>query len=84
VETYEYPKEAVREALHNAVAHKDYTGGTPIQISVYKDKIMIWNFGQLPENWTMEKPIPNRHHTTLKSHFNPIESSDRFYRLFIG
>ncbi|KAA6316040.1 hypothetical protein EZS27_033594 [termite gut metagenome] len=33
------------EALHNAVAHKDYTGATPIQISVYKDKIMIWNFG---------------------------------------
>ncbi|GHV45922.1 ATP-dependent DNA helicase [Bacteroidia bacterium] len=54
VETYEYPYEAVREALHNAVAHKDYIGGTPIQISVYKDKIMIWNFGQLPENWTID------------------------------
>ena len=54
VETYEYPKEAVREAIHNAVAHKDYTGGTPVQISVYKDKIMIWNYGQLPENWTID------------------------------
>jgi ATP-dependent DNA helicase RecG len=54
IETYEYPKEAIREALHNAVAHKDYTGATPIQISVYKDKIMIWNFGQHPENWTIE------------------------------
>lgn len=54
VETYEYPKEAVREALHNAVAHKDYTGATPIQISVYKDKIMIWNYGELPQNWTIE------------------------------
>jgi ATP-dependent DNA helicase RecG len=54
IETYEYPKEAVREAVLNAVAHKDYTGGTPIQISVYKDKIMIWNYGQLPENWTID------------------------------
>lgn len=54
VETYEYPKEAVREALHNAVAHKDYTGATPIQISVYKDKIMIWNYGELPQKWTIE------------------------------
>lgn len=53
METYEYPKEAVREALHNAVAHKDYTGATPIQISVYPNKIMIWNFGQIPENWTI-------------------------------
>ena len=54
VETYEYPKEAVREALLNAVIHKDYSGNTPIQISVYKDKIMVWNEGQLPENWTIE------------------------------
>lgn len=54
VETYEYPKDAIREALLNAVAHKDYSGGTPIQISVYKDKLMIWNEGQLPENWTIE------------------------------
>ena len=29
-ETFEYPKEAIREALLNAVAHKDYTGATPI------------------------------------------------------
>ena len=54
VETYEYPKEAVREALLNAIIHKDYSGNTPIQISVYKDKIMLWNEGQLPENWTVE------------------------------
>ncbi|HAT81055.1 MAG TPA: transcriptional regulator [Flavobacterium sp.] len=53
VETYEYPKEAIREALLNAVAHKDYSGGAPIQIKVYKDRIMIWNDGQLPDNWTV-------------------------------
>lgn len=53
VETYEYPKEAIREALLNAVAHKDYSGGAPIQIKVFKDRIMIWNDGQLPDNWTI-------------------------------
>jgi len=53
VETYEYPREAIREALLNAVAHKDYSGGVPIQIKVYKDRIMIWNDGQLPDNWTV-------------------------------
>src|SRR5690606_9349803 len=42
-ETYEYPKEAVREALLNAIAHKDYSGSTPIQIRVYPDKLMILN-----------------------------------------
>lgn len=54
VEKYEYPKEAIREALLNAVSHKDYSGGVPIQISVYGDKLIFWNEGQLPENWTVE------------------------------
>jgi len=55
IETYEYPKEAVREALLNAISHKDYVYGYPIQISVYDDQLMIWNEGKLPENWTVEK-----------------------------
>jgi ATP-dependent DNA helicase RecG len=55
IETYEYPYEAVREALLNAVSHKDYAGFVPIQISVYNDKMMIWNYGRLPENWTIDK-----------------------------
>ncbi|KAA6343439.1 hypothetical protein EZS27_008879 [termite gut metagenome] len=76
VETYEYPKEAVREALHNAVAHKDYTGATPIQISVYKDKIMIWNFGQLPENWTIE--TLQKKHSSVP--YNP-DISNAFFRI---
>ena len=54
IEKYEYPRDAVREAFLNAIAHKDYSGGTPIQISVYSDKIIFWNEGQLPENWTIE------------------------------
>lgn len=75
VETYEYPKEAVREALLNAVAHKDYSGLTPIQIRVYKDKIMIWNEGHLPEDWTINN--------LLKSHssrpYNP-DIANAFFR----
>lgn len=54
VETYEYPKDAVREAILNALAHKDYSIGVPTQISVYDDKLMIWNYGQLPEDWTIK------------------------------
>lgn len=67
VEKFDYPKEAVREALLNAFAHKDYSGGVPIQISVYSDKIIFWNEGQLPQNWTLQ--------TLLEKHasrpFNP-------------
>jgi ATP-dependent DNA helicase RecG len=54
IETHEYPKDALREALLNAIAHKDYAGCTPIQIRVYGDRIKIWNEEQLPESWTVE------------------------------
>jgi ATP-dependent DNA helicase RecG len=67
VETYEYPREAVREALLNAVAHKDYSGGIPIQIKVFKDRIIIWNDGQLPENWTINNLL--RYHASRP--YNP-------------
>jgi len=54
IETYPFPETALREALLNAIAHKDYSGNTPIQISVYDHKIIFWNQGQLPETWTLE------------------------------
>lgn len=76
VETYEYPQEAVREAIHNAIAHKDYSGATPIQISVYKNKIMIWNYGQLPENWTIDT-LQEKHSSVP---YNP-DISNAFFRI---
>lgn len=43
VETFPFPKEAIREAVFNAIAHKFYGALIPIQISVYSDKIYIAN-----------------------------------------
>lgn len=54
IETFPVSKLALREALINAVAHKDYGSGTPIQISVYDHKLMIWNAGDLPQGWNVE------------------------------
>jgi ATP-dependent DNA helicase RecG len=51
--SYENSKEAAREALHNAVDHKDYIGSSPVHVYSYNDKTVIWNFGQLPESWTI-------------------------------
>ncbi len=67
VETYQYPKDAIREALLNTIAHKDYSSGVPIQISVYNSKIIFWNEGQLPENWTI-KNLMEKH---ASRPFNP-------------
>ena len=54
IERYFVPEEALREALLNALCHKQYQSGVPIQISVYEDKLYIANCGCLPENWTLE------------------------------
>ena len=48
------PRDALREAILNALIHKDYSSFTPIQISVYDDKVMIWNTAILPADWTVE------------------------------
>lgn len=52
-ETLEIPKEALREILYNAIAHKDYTG-PDIQMHVYDDHIEVWNEGELPVGYTEE------------------------------
>lgn len=52
-EKLELPKEALREILYNAIAHKDYTGAH-IQMHVYDDSVEIWNEGELPEGYTQE------------------------------
>ena len=54
VERYFVSDEALREALLNALCHKRYESCTPIQISVYEDRLYIANCGQLPENWTVD------------------------------
>jgi ATP-dependent DNA helicase RecG len=54
VETLPVPREALREALLNAIVHKGYESLTPIQIAIYDDKLEIWNSGSLPENWTIK------------------------------
>ena len=55
VETFPVPDAALREAVLNALIHKDYASGVPVQISVYDDKLVLWNPGELPGDWTVER-----------------------------
>ena len=55
IESYPVPREALREALLNALIHRDYANTAPIQIRVYDDRLCIWNPGVLPEKWTVRK-----------------------------
>jgi ATP-dependent DNA helicase RecG len=75
VEEFLLPYEALREALLNAVVHKDYSCGIPIQISVYEDHLVLWNYGQLPEEWTIERFLGK--HSSVP--YNPL-LANAFFR----
>ena len=69
------PEAALREAVLNAIIHKDYASGVPIQISVYADKLMLWNPGELPPEWTVAK-LKGKHPSQP---FNP-DVANAFFR----
>lgn len=52
--TPELPTEVLREALVNAVAHRDYTISAPIRVFVFDDRIEIRTPGTLPNTVTVE------------------------------
>lgn len=60
-EQYMFHKEAFREILLNAIVHKDYSSCNPIQISVYEDKIYVWNDGRMPASLSSTEKLFQKH-----------------------
>lgn len=75
VETYPYPRAAVREAVINALAHSNWAAGSPVQIAVYDDRMYISNDCLLHEGWTIDKLLG--HHRSEP--FNP-DIANVFFR----
>ena len=75
VEDYPFAREAIREAIYNAIAHNCYMYGSPIQIKVMEHTLTIGNRCILPEGWTVD--------TFMKAHesepYNP-KIAHVFYR----
>jgi ATP-dependent DNA helicase RecG len=68
IDEYPMPREVLREAVLNAVVHKDYSTGNPIHIKIYDDKVVIYNDFQLPINMQPEKlleGVSSRPHNPL-------------------
>lgn len=61
-ERLELPEEALREAVVNAVAHRDYRSTANVQIYIFQDRVEIVSPGGLPAGMTREllgkKSIP--------------------------
>ena len=54
-EKWLYPPKAIREALANALAHRDYETTGKAQVRIFDDRMEIWNPGRLPKGWGIEK-----------------------------
>jgi predicted HTH transcriptional regulator len=52
---YEMPPEVVREAIVNAVTHRDYTSNGSVQVMLFANRLEVWNPGTLPPSLTLEK-----------------------------
>ncbi len=53
-ERWEYPPDAIREALANAITHRDYESSSKVQVRIFDDRMEFWNPGKLPDGWTTE------------------------------
>jgi ATP-dependent DNA helicase RecG len=62
VEESEYPPAAVREAIVNAVAHRDYQiRGDEIRVLLFADRIEFYSPGRLPGHVTVENLVHERY-----------------------
>jgi ATP-dependent DNA helicase RecG len=61
-----YPFNSLREGLINAIVHRDYESyAGSISLSVYPNRIEIWNFGKLPNGLTTHKLEQVQHESIL-------------------
>ncbi len=60
-DVFEYPLEAVREAIINASVHRDYFSNSSCYLSIEEDRIEIKNPGVLPEELPLEQLKEAKH-----------------------
>jgi ATP-dependent DNA helicase RecG len=51
---WEYPLEALREAVTNAVCHRDYLSPRDTEVRIYDERLRVWNDGGLPPPLSMK------------------------------
>ena len=72
---YELPYEAVKEAIVNAVCHRDYTSNASVQVMLFRNRLEVWNPGQLPYGLTVQKLLGP--HKSLPA--NPLLADPMFW-----
>ena len=66
-EIWEYPLDALREAVVNAIVHRDYAAPSNVQVEIYDDHIQIWNPGRLLLGITVEDLYKKDHKSVIRN-----------------
>jgi len=52
----QYPPEALRDALVNALCHRDYSeAGASVGVAIFDDRLEVWSYGRLPGGLTTQQ-----------------------------
>jgi len=65
----EIPINSIREAIINSYAHKSFEDPKGVEISIFKDRVEIYNPGAFPEEYTPKDYIENKAHSIFR---NPL------------
>ena len=86
-DTFEYPEDAIREAVVNAIMHRDYSPmarGGQIQVNMYKDRLEVLSPGGLYGDVTLDSISEPQSDTCQIAGMHPVpqchsrgESRDR-------
>ena len=75
----ELPREAVQEAIVNAICHRDYRNNGSVQVMLFRNRLEIWNPGILPFGLTVKKLYES--HKSIPP--NPLLAESMYYKGFI-
>jgi len=78
-EKWLYPPKAIREALANALAHRDYESPSKIQVRIFDDRIEFWNPGELMKPLTLED-LKRKHKSIPR---NPLIAKQFFWIKYV-
>ena len=66
-ERWDYPLDAVREIVVNAIVHRDYRDSSDSVFKIFDDRIEFYNPGKLPEGLSIEKLLSGNYISTIRN-----------------
>jgi ATP-dependent DNA helicase RecG len=78
IEKLEYPLRAIREAIVNALIHREYSEPSEIKLFMFNNRLEIINSGSFPEGVTPQNPIHKPRNPLLCEYMKDIHYIEKY------